>query len=222
MNFLAFSGGLDSTTLLYYLLKEGHEVSPVFFYYGSKHNEFELSAAQEILKEVKPDQELTVVDLRPTRAFDLSKSALINTGPAIPDLSYKDAGSLAATVVPGRNMLMASILACMSESTGGGHIYLAVHMGDHELYPDCRPGFLTALGKAIWFSSGERVCLSTPFALFDKQRIVSIGLEHGVPFHLTRSCYKQQELSCGKCATCLERIQAFAGNGQKDPIQYAD
>lgn len=224
--YLSLSGGLDSTTLLYFLKEEGFEVRPVFFDYGSKHNPYEYLAACVILSAAQMDRP-QVINLAETRIFSGNDSALLakNERP-IPTDPYSAPGSLAATVVPGRNLIMASILASMAECearrTGNlVEVALGVHAGDHALYPDCRPAFIQQLDLTIQLSTECTVKLLCPFMHKTKAEIVKIGHELGVPFGLTRSCYKQQEKSCGQCGTCRERLAAFAENSLRDPIQYA-
>lgn len=226
--FLSFSGGLDSTTLLCMLRNRGCDVRPVFFHYGSKHNAYERAAAEAVLAEVCPDVPLAMVDLSQTGIFSANGSALLASSPReVPDGGYSTPGSLAATVVPGRNMIMASILASIAEVAARHtigepvEVALAVHAGDHALYPDCRPAFIDHLAKAIFASSEGNVGLSAPFLRLRKADIVRIGLDNFAPFHLTRSCYKQQAVSCGRCGTCMERLEAFHLNGVEDPIPYA-
>lgn len=230
ITYLSFSGGLDSTALLCMLRDYDHEIRPVFFNYGSKHNPFERAAAEAVLAKACPGVTLTVVDLSKCGIFVANGSALLAASPQeVPDGGYATPGSLAATVVPGRNMIMASILASMAEvaarhdeSGRAVQVALAVHAGDHALYPDCRPAFVESLAQAISQSSEGTVRLSTPFLHAGKADIVRIGMAHSAPFHLTRSCYKQQAVSCGRCGTCMERLEAFRQNDIEDPIPYAE
>lgn len=224
--YLSLSGGLDSTTLLCKLLAEGYYVKPVFFDYGSKHNSFEKKAAEAVLKRLLPAQSLIVIDLKASGIFNDNTSALLaKNNKSIPDAGYHVSGSLDATVVVGRNLIIASILASLAESDARKHdvptaIALGVHAGDHALYPDCRPGFVKALEAIVGESSSHRVEVLCPFVNEKKSDIVRIGHELGVPFELTRSCYKMQEISCGLCGTCTERRAAFSLNGLIDPISY--
>lgn len=235
--FLSFSGGLDSTTLLCWCLHENLQVHPVFFNYGSKHGPFEFAAAEAVLQAVLPHTPLTVIHLNRTGIFDGNGSALLaaNSGKEIPEGTYNTGGSLDATVVPGRNFIMASILASMAEAhvrrqepnpvvdeaMPAPLVALGVHAGDHALYPDCRPEFVDALDKAIQLSSDGTVSVYAPFVFKTKAEIVRLAMEINAPLELTRSCYKQQAVACGKCGTCQERLAAFAANGLVDPISYA-
>ena len=236
--FVSLSGGLDSTTLLANVLKmtsQPEDVHPVFFNYGSKHNPFELECCKDVCKHYNILDQLEVVDLRPVGIFNPETSALMaDNNLEVPAAAYSEPGSLDATVVPGRNMVMISILSAKAESLylqrkaqrpGAPQtpvvVALAVHSGDHALYPDCRPQFITAVANSVTASTEGRVRIFTPFVDMSKAAIVGVGLELGVPYELTRSCYRQQEKACGECGTCRERLKAFAENGFNDPAQYA-
>ena len=215
---LALSGGLDSAVLCAWLLERhgAGSVRPVFFQYGSKHNDWEEKAARAISAHY--GLALVSVDLSP--AFRGIKSALLAADERpIPTAAY-DADSMAATAVPGRNLIFASVLASFAESEGMSHIALATHGGDHHLYADCRPAFTAALAATVRESSNGSLGVLVPFENMDKTRIVAEGLRLGVPFSLTRSCYAAGEFACGRCGTCLERLEAFEGNSTKDPAGY--
>ena len=214
MTVLALSGGLDSTVLLAMLLAEAHTGAfPVFFRYGSKHNAWEEAAATKVATHY--GLALHVVDLVPV--FASVQSALLgHDSRAIPACGY-DASTMAQTLVPGRNLIFASVLASLAESRGIPAVALATHAGDHHLYPDCRPSFNLALDSVLQESSAGAVRLHTPFSAMNKAAIVTLGLRLGVPFALTRSCYADSAVLCGLCGTCRERADAFAANGLVDP-----
>lgn len=228
--YCSFSGGLDSTTMVTYFLLQGRLVRPVFFYYGSKHNDFELQAAKKVISYLADrhtglSSVLPVIDLR--SAFSNTHSALLAADARqIPDASYSTAGSLAETVVPGRNLIMASVLASMAETEARRRerssvaIALGVHAGDHALYPDCRPRFIDLLRRTLGASTEKTVGVEAPFLSFKKSGIVKLASKIGAPLHLTRSCYKMQGAACGQCGTCRERLAAFAENNLTDPISY--
>lgn len=215
---LSLSGGLDSTVLLASLLNDdGCEgVIPVFFRYGSKHNAREEKAASAVASYYGLD--LLCVDLQ-TVFGQLSSALLTHDSRAIPKAAY-DKDSMALTVVPGRNLIFASVLAALAESRKFSHIALATHAGDHALYPDCRPPFNQALASVIHESSDGTVTVVTPFSSMSKADIVARGIELGSPFQLTRSCYESGELACGTCGTCAERLEAFMANAMADPVLY--
>jgi 7-cyano-7-deazaguanine synthase len=221
---LSLSGGLDSTTLLALLLDHSFQVHCVTFYYGSKHNQWENQAAADVFKYYKKKgvaigSGLHFIDL--SNIMKMNPSNLLLSGGAVPEGYYTD-DSMKATVVPGRNLLFASVLASMAESMCIPKIALGVHSGDHHIYPDCRTEFIKALDTTIYLSTDKQVEVIAPLSNMNKAEIVKQGysLSIPVPYQLTRTCYKKQQLACGKCGSCRERIEAFALNKKKDPIQY--
>ncbi len=215
---VSLSGGLDSAVLCADLLaKHGPgAVAPVFFDYGSKHNPWEKQAAVAVAAHY--GLHLAVIDLSAT--FTHIKSALLAADQReIPAADYDEA-TMSQTMVPGRNLIFASVLAALAESREIPTVALATHGGDHHLYPDCRPAFNAALTAVVQQSTEGKVRVLTPFAGISKTEIVRLGLALAAPLHLTRSCYSAGEFSCGKCGTCAERLQAFAANGTQDPIRY--
>jgi len=220
---MGLSGGMDSATLLGLLLDQGAEVHCCSFYYGSKHNAYERKAAENIVNHYKKmgfSVFLYPIDL--TEAFKNFSSNLLLTGGDIPEGHYNDE-NMKVTVVPGRNMIFSAIMAGLAESVGATQIALGVHAGDHHIYPDCRAEFIKALDSAIYLSSDRKVSLITPLLAYDKTGILILGYSdfvYQVPYHLTRTCYKDQVLSCGKCGSCRERLEAFAHLMIEDPIPY--
>ena len=212
---MALSGGMDSSTVLAYLLDMGYEVECLNFTYGSKHNIYEIKSAELIAKYYKV--KYTLIDL--TNAFSGFKSNLLKSGGEIPEGHYEN-DNMALTVVPGRNSIFSCILMGYAESVNAGKIALGVHKGDHVVYPDCRQEYIKALDTMIYLASDKKVEVITPFIDVNKTEICKIGLDLKVPYELTRTCYKNQELSCGKCGSCFERLEAFEENNATDPIPY--
>lgn len=222
---MALSGGMDSTTLLGYLLQQGMDVYCCVFRYPTKHNTWEIQATRNILqfyKQRNPESVTSsVIDISPVMTS--FQSGLLVTGGEIPEGHYH-ADSMRLTVVPGRNTIFVAIMLGIAESLGAKYVTLGVHGGDHHIYPDCRLDYLKALNNTIQLASENKVNLLTPFSAEDKVSILKRGLNYTppVPYHLTRTCYKNQILSCGKCGSCNERLEAFACLKMKDPIQYDD
>jgi len=215
---ISLSGGVDSTTVLAWALAQKYEVMPVSFYYASKHNKYENEAAKRVSAYYGLENDLSFINL--SEMMNLFKSNLLLTGGAIPEGSYEDK-SMSQTVVPARNMIFLSILAGIAESQGADAIAFGAHQGDHAIYPDCRIEFYKAVDLAIFLATGGKVQTLAPFIKTDKTGIVKWGLEHNVPFHLTRTCYKSQELACEVCGACRERLEAFRLNNTQDPAEYA-
>lgn len=213
---LALSGGMDSTTLLGHLINHNFEVYPVTFYYGSKHNQYEYESVKMIQKYYKIDN---IPRINLDFVGELFKSNLLKSGGDIPEGHYTDE-TMSKTVVPNRNMIFSSILAGYAESIGARRIALGVHSGDHAIYADCRPIFIAKLEETIIESLDKSFHVFTPFLHLTKKDILEIGYTIDVPYHLTRTCYKDQLYSCGKCGSCNERLEAFELIGKKDPITY--
>lgn len=212
---MALSGGMDSSTLLAWLLDQGYEVEAVSFSYGSKHNQYERQCAIDFAAHY--GIVLHHIDLTDIMAG--FKSNLLKTGGDIPEGHYTDA-SMSATVVPGRNIIFLSCLTGLAWSRDASHIAIGIHSGDHAIYPDCRPEFYDSMNKAIKAGTDGRVDIIAPFLTWDKTRILEWGIPHKVPYELTRTCYKDQPLSCGACGSCVERLEAFTAIGIKDPVEY--
>ena len=212
---VSLSGGMDSTAVLARLLDEGKKVECFGFEYGSKHNPYEQAAARAVADFYKVSY--TLIDLSAVASH--LQSNLLKTGGAIPEGHYNDQ-SMSLTVVPGRNIIFLSILAGIAWSREDSEIGIGIHQGDHAIYPDCRQSFFRAMGQAIREGTDNRVSIVAPFLDTDKAGIVKWGLKHGVPFYLTRTCYKDQPVACGKCGSCRERLEAFEQNNQEDPIRY--
>ena len=199
---LIYSGGLDSTTLLYEY-KDSIALA-VSFDYGSKHNAREIAYARENCKR------LGIKHLVIPLAFigQYFKSDLLLSGGEIPEGSYAD-DNMKSTVVPFRNGIMLAIAAGLAESYGLDTVMLANHSGDHAIYPDCRPEFVEGMDKAIQVVS--------PYCDITKRDIALRGKAIGLDYSLTYSCYKGGEKHCGKCGTCTERKEALEGF---DPTDY--
>ncbi len=213
---VSLSGGMDSTTVLAHAVVQHHgDVAAVGFTYGSKHNQYENAAAERVAQHYGVPYKL--IDLSSVMAG--FKSDLMKSGGAIPEGHY-EAASMSRTVVPGRNIIFASILAGIAWSEKAEQVWLGIHAGDHFIYPDCRPAFFEAMRKAVLAGTGDAATLVAPFLFASKADIVKSGLGLDVPYKLTRTCYADQEMACGRCGSCQERLDAFAANKIEDPLAY--
>lgn len=210
---LVLSGGLDSTTMLYeYRERIALAVS---FNYGSNHNAKELACAA--LHCTRLGVEHLVIPLDFMKRYFCS--SLLSGADAIPEGNYDDA-NMRSTVVPFRNGIMLAIAAGLAENNGLHYIMLANHGGDHAIYPDCRPGFVDAMDKAVTAGTYEGVRLFTPYTNLTKADIARRGKELGIDYAETWSCYKGGEKHCGKCGTCTERRDALREAGIEDGTEY--
>lgn len=209
------SGGLDSAVLLYHLLDMGLKVEAITFDYGQRHADREIESAQALCHTKSVPQ--TVVNLKSITSL-ISSSALTNPDIPVP-LGHYESETMRQTVVPNRNMIMASIAAGHAVAQRADYISLAVHAGDHVIYPDCRERFILALNVAIHLAT-DHITVLAPFVALRKADIVRRGYDLGVPFGITYSCYKGGERHCGECGTCTERQEAFKLAGIKDLTVY--
>ena len=207
---LVYSGGLDSTTLLYEY--RDSIALAVSFDYGSKHNAREIAYAAENCKR------LGIKHLVIPLGFigQYFKSDLLLSGGEIPEGSYAD-DNMHSTVVPFRNGIMLAVAAGLAESYGLDTVMLANHSGDHAIYPDCRPEFVEAMDAAVQAGTYEGIRVVSPYCDITKRDIALRGKALGIDYSLTYSCYKGGEKHCGKCGTCTERKEALAGF---DPTEY--
>lgn len=214
---IVYSGGLDSTVLLYLLHAEGHDLSALSIDYGQRHR-CELERASEICSGLGiPHSVADVSAIQPL----LAGSSLTSPEIEVAEGHYTEE-SMKTTVVPNRNMIFLSIATGHALSIKADQIAYAAHSGDHAIYPDCRNEFADAMARAIRLADWEQVELIRPFVGWTKADIVRQGSELGVPFLKTWSCYKGGEIHCGRCGTCIERREAFDLASIDDPTPYAE
>lgn len=210
------SGGLDSTTVLVEMInKYGNEnVHAISFNYGQRHIK-ELKAATLTAHFYNVEQ--TILNLE---IFNQMKSISTLMAGAINDVpkGHYNAATMKSTVVPARNLIMASIVLSYAIEHHIGNIALGVHAGDHAIYPDCRPAFIDALRSIGRTVDDDVIHIITPFLFNTKNDIVKRGLELGVDYTYTWTCYAGNDLPCGKCGSCVERAEAFAYNNIPDPL----
>lgn len=209
------SGGLDSVTLLYHATRMHQLAAAISFDYGTRHNPQELACAKYHTQKLKLLHRVIRLDF----IGELFNSSLLEGGNPIPDGHYEDA-SMKATVVPFRNAIFLSVATGYAESIGAQAVLIAAHAGDHAIYPDCREQFMIALGRAMRVGTYAEIELLRPFIERKKYEITILGRSLGVDFQMTWSCYKGGEVHCGTCGTCVERKEAFALAGLKDPTRY--
>ena len=216
---VSLSGGMDSTTLMAYYADRGHALLAVSVDYGQRHVR-EIDSARRVAEHYGAEH--LVADLRPVGAL-LSGSALTDPSVEVPDGHYAWE-TMKATVVPNRNMIIASVLTGIAVSRKAEIVALGMHSGDHAVYPDCRPAFVEHLAELVLVANegfgAPRV--EAPFVAISKTDIARLGADLGAPLALSWSCYKGGDRHCGVCGTCYERREAFRDAGVPDPTDYAD
>ncbi|MDE5942463.1 MAG: 7-cyano-7-deazaguanine synthase QueC [Muribaculaceae bacterium] len=203
---IVLSGGMDSTTMLHEY--KSRIALAVTFVYGSNHNEREAECARINCEQLGIPHLVIPLDFM----GQYFESSLLSGAEAIPSGNYDDE-NMRSTVVPFRNGIMLAVAAGLAESRGLSTIMLANHSGDHAIYPDCRPAFVEAMGKAIEEGTYERLRLFCPYTGLTKGEIVKRGLAVGIDYRQTYSCYRGGEKHCGTCGTCSERHEALREAG---------
>ena len=214
---VVFSGGLDSTTLLYHQRAAGDEVRALSVDYGQRHRAAELAAARSIAAGLGVEHR--VLDLRGLAGF-FGANSLTDATIQVPDGAYSPA-TMALTVVPNRNMILLAVAIAWASAEGGDAVAFGAHGGAYTPYPDCRPGFAAAMHAAAQTCDARPLTVLAPFATWSKADIVRRAVALGVPLGATWSCYAGGDVPCGRCGTCHDRRAAFAEAGVPDPTRYA-
>lgn len=218
------SGGLDSTTTLAIATQQGLACYALTMQYGQRHAR-EIEAARCIAQHFGVVQQIVMpIELR---AF--GGSALTSEMPVPKDRPIEEMGhGIPVTYVPARNTIFLSFALAWAEVLGADDIFLGVNALDYSGYPDCRPEYIAAFEKLANLATkagveGRSFKIHTPLILLSKAEIIRKGVELGVDYALTTSCYDPtpQGLSCGRCDACLLRLKGFAENQMTDPGAYA-
>ncbi len=226
------SGGLDSVTVLAVAAARGFAVHAMSFAYGQRHAvELDCARRQAVRFGAAAHE---VVDLSHMGTLVASATALVEGSDlAVPkgrDVDHAD--DIPSTYVPARNTLFLSYGLAWAEAVGARHIFIGVNALDYSGYPDCRPEFIRSyeatanLATKAGVQDGPRLRIETPLQELRKHEIVALGLEHGVDYADTVSCYDPSvaddghPLACGTCDSCQLRRQGFALAGVPDPTRY--
>jgi len=223
---ILLSGGLDSTTVLAIAKSEGYETHCLSFDYGQRHT-YELKAASRVAKTLGADSHvLCKLDLRVFGGSALTSDAI--DVPKDRDEGTMSSGEIPVTYVPARNTIFLSYALAFAEVLKSSAIFIGVNAVDYSGYPDCRPDYIAAYEKMAQLATktgveGETVLkIHTPLLTMSKLDIVKKGLELGVDYSITHSCYdpkgEEGSIPCEHCDSCLLRIQAFASLGKRDPV----
>ncbi|AEF54919.1 7-cyano-7-deazaguanine synthase QueC [Marinomonas posidonica] len=211
---VVYSGGMDSFTVLNTAIQQGLEVYAISFNYGQKHSK-ELQVAAQVCQSLNIPHK--IVDI--TAINSLMANSSLTSDEDIPEGHY-ESDSMKSTVVPNRNMVLLSMAIAYAVSLEAGKVYYGAHSGDHHIYPDCRPEFVDAMNAVAQIANYQAVDIVTPFLHSSKGEILKAGLDMKLNYGNTWTCYNGREKSCGKCGACNERLEAFAEQGQTDPLEY--
>ena len=212
------SGGLDSTVCAYSakaskLIKEVYALS---FSYEQRHI-VELTKAEKTVKKLGIVEHIVV-----RLPLTFLESSLLGKSP----IPVTQGDSIPSTWVPQRNSIFLSIAFGFAESVGAKYIFIGTNSLDYSGYPDCRPGYLRKMEEALNLASkrfvetGYKTSLVAPLQFLSKAEIVKLGIELGVPFEDTWSCYRGGLIACGNCPSCELRLEAFKSVGIPDPLLY--
>lgn len=217
------SGGLDSTTVLAQVVRDGYIVHALSFRYGQRHT-YEIDAARAIARHYGITRhEIVDIDLR---AF--GGSALTADIEVPKDRPVDAAQDIPVTYVPARNTIFLSFALAFAEVTGSQDIFIGVNARDYSGYPDCRPEYIAAfehmanLATRAGVEGTAPVQIRTPLIALSKQEIVALGTSLGVDYGMTTSCYDPDAsgAACGHCDACQLRLKGFAEAGRNDPARY--
>jgi 7-cyano-7-deazaguanine synthase len=220
------SGGLDSATALAIARREGFVCHALSFRYGQRHA-VELAAAERVARSLAvASQRVVEIDLR-----QFGGSALTSDVAVPKNQSAAEIGSeIPITYVPARNTIFLSFALAFAEVSGADDIFIGVNALDYSGYPDCRPEYIAAfermanLATKAAVEGRQQVKIHTPLISLTKAEIIRRGLDLGVDYSLTSSCYDpdSEGQACGQCDSCLLRLKGFEENGVEDPIPYSN
>lgn len=222
---IILSGGMDSTTVAFFAASKGFDLHVLSFSYGQR-NVVEVERAKMVVDGLPSVEEHRIVDI------DLGciKGSALTSDISVPKDAYdndSDDSVIPVTYVPGRNTIFLSYASSFAESIGACDIFIGANVIDYSNYPDCRPEYLQAMERTINLGTkqgvqGQRMKIHAPFLLISKAAIVKKGIELGVDYSKTISCYDPDShgRSCGHCDACIVRKKAFSENGLSDPIEY--
>ncbi len=221
---MLLSGGLDSATVLAIARSEGFEPHALSFRYGQRHA-VELAAAERVAKSQGVVRHETIdIDLRKFGGSALTSDL------AVPKHATADeiGTDIPVTYVPARNTIFLSFALACAETIGTGDIFIGVNALDYSGYPDCRPEYIAAwqamanVATKAAVEGRQMVTVHTPLIQLTKAQIIQRGLNLGVDYSLTSSCYDPDPdgVACGRCDSCLLRLKGFAECGITDPIRY--
>lgn len=218
---ILLSGGLDSTTTLAIAKDMGFRPRALTIVYGQR-NRVELLAADRVVKHFDiAEHKILTLDLR------LFGGSSLTDDIAVKPHEEQEQQTIPNTYVPARNTIMLSLALAYAEVSGADDIFFGANIHDYSGYPDCRPTYIEAYEKmanlAVKSATlGHRIKIHAPLVNLTKAQIIKRGLDLGVRYELTHSCYDPiADLACGKCSACYYRSKGFRDAGVPDPTNYA-
>jgi 7-cyano-7-deazaguanine synthase len=220
------SGGLDSTTALAVAKEEGYAAYALSFRYGQRHST-ELAAASRVAEALQAEQHLIVdVDLTVFGGSALTADVGVPKHDEVKEIG----GGIPITYVPARNTVFLALALAWCEVIGAEDIFVGVNAVDYSGYPDCRPEYVSAfeamanLATKAAIEGRQRLRIHAPLVELSKREIIELGLRLGVDYSLTHSCYDPdaQGRACGRCDSCLIRLEGFRQAGFEDALVYQD
>ena len=222
---ILLSGGLDSATTAAIARGQGFELHALSVDYGQRH-QFELEAARRVASAIGVKQHLIVkVGLGEFAASALTSSFPVPKGRTAEAMS----AAIPITYVPARNTVFLSLALGLAETTGAADLFIGVNAVDYSGYPDCRPEYIAAFERMATLATKAGVegtlkfAIHTPLINWTKAEIIRRGMDLGVDYSLTHTCYDPEPagLACGQCDACQLRLKGFAEAGLVDPLPYA-
>jgi 7-cyano-7-deazaguanine synthase len=218
------SGGIDSTTAMAIAKHDGFKIYSLSFFYGQRHS-FELEAAQKVANAIGVTEHLVInIDLKQIGGSSLTDDIDVPKDRDEQEMTRE----IPVTYVPARNTIFLSIALAWAEVLKSSDIFIGVNAIDYSGYPDCRPEYIDAfermanLATKAGVEGTTRVRIRTPLIRLTKAKIIQKGIDLGVDFALTHSCYapSPQGFACGKCDSCFLRRKGFKEAGVTDPARY--
>lgn len=210
------SGGLDSSTALYVARSKGYAAACLIFDYGQRHRR-ELESARKIVRLARAPFYVLKI------AFPWRASSLLDTSMAVPVRRRIPKDEIPSTYVPARNTVFLSFALSFAEAAGARDIFIGANALDYSGYPDCRPAYFRAFGRLAALATacgvyGRNIRIQVPLIRLKKSEIITLGVELGVPYEATWSCYRGGKRPCGACDSCVLRAKGFREAGIEDPL----
>lgn len=213
------SGGMDSATATYEAVEQGYQPLLLHTSYGQATESKEYECASALAEEL----DASLLRIETDHLAAIGGSSLTDDEIDTEDADL-DSDEVPSSYVPFRNANLLSMAVSCAEANDADAVFIGAHSEDFSGYPDCRPAFFDAFQQVmdVGTKPDTEIALEAPFVEWSKTDIAERGLELGVPYEHTWSCYRESEPACGTCDACAFRLQAFQNLGERDPISYAE